>query len=254
MAVQGDVARYLSGMPIAVAGCNIAVSQPSIRDIAAYGEDRFLLGVELFVKTEKMVNFVKKGNSRLSMYDDFQVLIAIINEDADVKDSVDNLFGLILDYDYEYAAGSINFYIKDNKQHGIIGQLNPMNFENFQLVLKELFLPTGVSDDEEEYNPANDKAAEIAEKLRRGREKVKQIKGSESKVKSMFANYLSILSIGLSMNINTLYDYTPFQLYDAFKRYMVKGAYDLYQRVSTMPMMDTSKMEVPDNWMDDIYV
>lgn len=253
MAIQGDIARYLSGMPIAVAGCNIAVTQPSIRDIAAFGEDRFLLGVELFVKIEKFVESIKQGNSRLSMYDDFQVLIAIINEDKDVKDSVDNLFGLILDYDYEYAAGSINFYIKEEKQRGIIGQLNPMNFENFRTVLSELFLPTGITEEEEQYNPANDKAAEIAEKLRRGREKVKQMKGSEAKVKSIFANYLSILSVGLSMNINTLYDYTPFQLYDAFKRYMVKGAYDLYQRVSTMPMMDTSKMEAPDNWMDDIY-
>ena len=55
------------------------------------------------------------------------------------------------------------------------------------------------------------------------------------------------------MNINELYNYTPFQLLDAFKRYAAKMAYDLYQRVSTMPMMDVSKMDEPKNWVDDLY-
>lgn len=253
MAIQGDIAQYLSGMPVMVAGCNIAISQPTLKDIAAYGEDKFLMGVELFSKTERFVKSVKEGNSRLSMYDDFQVLMAIANEDIGVRNTIDNLFSLILDYDYEYAAGSINFYIKDKKTQGIIGQLNPRNFDAFSRTISELFLPTSTSEDEEEYKPANDKAAEIAAKLKAGREKVKNIKGQETKVRSMFANYISILSIGLAMDIHVLYTYTPFQLYDAIRRFMVKGAYDLYQRISTMPMMDTSKMDVPDNWMDDIY-
>lgn len=30
-------------------------------------------------------------------------------------------------------------------------------------------------------------------------------------------------------------------------------AYDLYQKVATTPMMDVSKMDEPDNWMDGIY-
>ena len=55
------------------------------------------------------------------------------------------------------------------------------------------------------------------------------------------------------MDINILYNYTPFQLFDAYKRYQVKQAYDLYQKVATTPMMDTSKMTEPDNWLDNIY-
>lgn len=254
MALKGDLAQYLSGMPVMVAGCNIAISQPTLKDIVAYGETNFLLGVEIFVKIEKMMAPIKQGNPRLARYDDFQVLLAVIKEDKDTRNVIENLFGLILeDYEYEFSNGSINFFAKGQEDKRIIGQLNPMNFEKFQVTLKELFLPSMSQDQEEEYNPANDRAAEIAAKLKKGREKVAQMKSKESGVQSVIATYTSTLSVGLNMDINILYTYTLFQLFDTFKRYLVKDAYDFYRRVSTMPMMDTSKLEEPDNWMGEIY-
>ena len=55
------------------------------------------------------------------------------------------------------------------------------------------------------------------------------------------------------MDINIFFNYTPFQLYDAFLRYQKKISYDFYQKVATTPLMDVSKMDEPDNWMDNIY-
>ena len=55
------------------------------------------------------------------------------------------------------------------------------------------------------------------------------------------------------MDINILYEYTPFQLFDVFKRYMLKVAYDLHMKIVTTPFMDTSKMEDPKNWLDNLY-
>ena len=55
------------------------------------------------------------------------------------------------------------------------------------------------------------------------------------------------------MDINIFYNYTLFQLYDSFLRYTTKIQYDFYMRVSTMPMMDTSEMKEPNNWLDDLY-
>lgn len=251
MAIQGDLAQILSGMPIKVAGCNIAISQPSIKDICAFGEDSFLANLQLFINIENFVRPVKEGNSRLGMLSDFQVLIVILNEDKNIKQSVDDLFNLLFpNYIWEYDAGCINFH---NEEHGpIIGQLNPMNFENLQGILQTLFLPQGAQ--KQEYNPANARAAEIAEKLKKAEERRNKMKQEEKgKIQSLFANYVSALAIGLSMDINILYSYTPFQLYDAFTRYTKKLAFDLYQRVSTMPMMDASKMTEPDNWIDNIY-
>lgn len=253
--LQGDLGKYLSGMPVTVAGANVAISQPSIKDICAFGEDSFLMSIELFVKAKELAAEMKNvGKSQLGYIDDFQILLVIIQQDENTKRNVDNLFGLIFpNYIIEYDAGCINFRVQENGP--IVGQLNPMNFENFRITLKELFLPVGTDKYEEEFNPANDAAAEIAAKLQRGREIRNQIKSDKDKKKanSIFGNYASALSIGLAIDINVIYNYTPFQLFDSIKRYTIKMAYDLYQKVATTPMMDVSKMDEPDNWMDGIY-
>jgi hypothetical protein len=49
--------------------------------------------------------------------------------------------------------------------------------------------------DQQAFNPANDKAREIAEKLMRGRQRVAAEKG-QSNI-SIFSQYLSILTVGL---------------------------------------------------------
>ena len=51
----------------------------------------------------------------------------------------------------------------------------------------------------------------------------------------------------MNIDINILYGYTPFQLYNLFMRYWKKINSDFYQKVSTTPMMDVSKMEEPDD-------
>ena len=55
------------------------------------------------------------------------------------------------------------------------------------------------------------------------------------------------------MDINIFYNYTLFQLCDAYNRYMSKLQSDFYSRVSTMPFMDVSKMERPKEWTRHLY-
>lgn len=256
MAIKGDLAQILSGMPVIVKECNLAITQPKIKTIVAYGENNFFTGLQVFTEVEKLVKPLKEGNPRLSMLSDFQLLIVAIQEDKALKDFIKDLFEIIFpDYFYQVDPGLINFYLKqDEKKERIIGQLNPNNFNVFRDSLKQIFLPIGSLNAEQEYNPANKAAAEIAEKLKRGNEIRKELKQSESKMgTSLFASYVSILSIGLAMDINIFYNYTPFQLYDAFIRYTTKTAFDLYQKIATTPMMDVSKMKEPQNWMEDIY-
>ena len=183
--------------------------------------------------------------------------MVVFEQEPEAKSSIIDLFNLIFpNYIYEFDAGCINFRIEESER--IIGRLDPMNFENFQSILKTLFFPQGgVNEDEDpEYKPANDKAAEIAAKLKRGNEIRRQMKEKENgknAPSSLFATYTSALAVGLGIDINILFGYTPFQLFDAFIRYNKKSAYDLYQKVSTTPMMDVSKMDAPDIWFGDIY-
>lgn len=252
MAIKGDLAQIYAGWPVKVNNCNIAVSQPSIKDICAFGEDNFLMGVQIFTGIERTVSPIKEGNSRLAMLEDFQVLMVILNEDDNLKRDMLEFFKLIFpEYNVRFDPGCISFLIGDNKR--IVGQINPMNFEEFKNTLQMLFLPKG-SESTQDYNPANDAAARIAEKLKRGNQIRQQLALEEDKgTGSLFTNYVSILSVGMNISLEPLFNYTPFQLYDTFIRYGKKVAFDLYQKIATTPMMDVSKMKEPDNWMDNLY-
>lgn len=255
MDIKGDLAQILSGMPIIVPNCNIAITQPTVKDICAFGEDDFLTAVQIIVNVEKFVGELRQGNPQLEMLSDFHLLMMALSQDISIKSLISEFFNIIFpNYKVIIERNLINFKIEEVKKN--IGQLNPMNFEEFQFYLKKLFLPIGIDGDDPDYNPANEQARQIAEKLKKGNEirnKLNQEKNSGQVSQSLIGSYTSILSVGMGMDINIFYNYTLFQLYDSFLRYTTKIQYDFYMRVSTMPMMDTSEMKEPNNWLDDLY-
>ena len=70
---------------------------------------------------------------------------------------------------------------------------------------------------QDNFNPANAKAKEIADKLARARQRVAAQKNATQG--SVFAQYVSSLSIGLKMPLNELLNLTIYQLYDLIERY-----------------------------------
>ena len=89
--------------------------------------------------------------------------------------------------------------------------------------------------------------------LKKRKEILNKKKGLEDESPSLYGSYISVMSVGMGIDINVLFQYTPFQLYDLFNRYWKKNSSDFYLRVSTMPMMDTSGMEEPEPWTDNLY-
>ena len=254
---NNEVLLYLSGQPVLVKGCNILIYQPRIKDIATAGEEEFLLAAQSVGNIEKLVAPIKKlGKSELEMYSDFQLFLAMTVADENFKNSLDTFFDLIFPlYELHITENEITFSLKENGQ--TVGMVNPYNFEEFTRIIGNLFLINSDKDEEEvNYDPVNGKAAEIAEKLRAGREKVKEIKKASGETKdigSLYANYISVLSIGTGVPISYYFDYTPFQLYDAFQRYWAKIGNDLYQKISTTPLMDVSQLEKPEEWSRNLY-
>lgn len=255
MSIRGDkrkIGLILSGQPIFIPEINIYITQPKIKDIVLFGEDDFFTTVQLLVDMEKFTSMVKEGNSDLNIISDFQLLLITIEEDLTVKRMIQNLFNLIFpDYEVKITENSIDFLLQEDQQ--IIGKIHPFNFEFFQNALNDAFIPQGSNEAEPDYNPVNEAAAKIAEKIKQGREKVHAQKAAVEGVHSIFADYCSTLSIGMHMDVNIFFNYTSFQLYDAYRRFFEKEQSDFYMRVSSMPMMDTSKMEVPSPWQRNLY-
>ena len=123
------------------------------------------------------------------------------------------------------------------------------NFEILQKILREIFCATDGPMDQQAFNPANDKAREIAEKLMRGRQRVAAQQGGENS--SVFSRYLSMLTVGLSsMSLLDLINTTMFQLYDLVERYILFMNWDIDVRTRLAGGKPDSQ---PENWMKNIH-
>ena len=250
MAVD-DLGSLLAGLPVRVESCNIAFTQPTIREICAFGEERFFSSVMLLTNIQRVLGTALEDVSKLAEIPDFQMLVLVMDQDPDLKRSIDDFLAFILpEYEYELGGAIMRWRLRECDRQ-FVGQVDPLTFPDFQQALSSAFIPADARE-AEDYRPANDLAAEIAAKLHKGNEIRAQI-AKDDGPKSLCAHYVSVLGIGVPLSVRTLYDYTLFQLYDAYDRYIAKMRYDMWYRIATMPMMDSSKMEEPEHWMFDLY-
>lgn len=250
MDYTGDVGAYLSGAQIRIPQCGLFVTPPTVRQVEQLGEDDFLLCVRMLSADWAFMDAVKRDVPSMKDVPDIQVILAVINSDEQAKEKVRQFMELLCPgFDVEFTKNSIN--VKDPSDGTVRGQINPFNSKYFSTTVKELLWPPVKNEDA--FDPANDKAREIARKLEEGRKLREREKGKSGNGGSLFALYASVLSVGLGIDINSVYDYTPFQLYDSFDRYVKKVQYDLYMKIRTTPMMSTENMEEPEHWMSGLY-
>lgn len=244
------IPQYLAGLPVEVPNGNIAVMQPSIKDILAImSENDYLEVVSMLGNIEKIGMELKQQNSEyFKGKPTFVVFLEYISQDLDSFEKIVKFFSLVFPQLEPFLTNNmILFKIKD----GIVGQITPMNYLEFSNIISDLFLPFSKKDKENEYKAANNRAQAIIDKIKKGKEAAQ--KAQEEKIGSIFASHTSVLSIGLGLDINILFSYTPFQIFNAYNRYQNKQADDYYKRVSSMPMMDTSKITPPKSWLENIY-
>ena len=251
--IKGDILLYLSGNQVLVKECGIFVTPPTIKQIAIFGEHDFIGGLQIITSTKKMFEEARKQTPELARFDDLQVLLALLTQQPEMKNSVESFMSLLFpDYELAYEQACIKFC---DAEGNVKGMITPFNFEPFQNVLKELLNPKQIDGGSDDYNPKGQAAKNIAEKLKKAHEKKAKAQGKINLPEnaSLFANYISILSLGMNIDMNTLLGYTPFQIYDTFDRYWLKVKSDMYQKIATTPMMDVSKMDEPEEWTKSLY-
>ena len=99
------------------------------------------------------------------------------------------------------------------------------------------------------FNPVNDDAKRIADKIMRGRQRVAAQHAAEDGG-STLTRYLSILAVGLNMELDAISKLTLFQLYDLIERYMLNSAWDVYVKQRLAGAQD---IQEPENWMKPIH-
>ena len=216
----------MAGTDIPVPELQGILHQPKIKEIAFIGEREFLIGIQCLSIQKSM--FIKDKNAHQEITN-FQIFMTVMNE-KEIQDKKQNVISVLTvlfpDYKIIFTPRSIVLNTsKENKENIMIDE---NNFEALQGIIGQVFCLENTGQDI--YNPANEQARIIAEKLMRGRQRAAQAKAAENggNSDSIFARQLSILTIGLkSMSLQDLLDLTMYQLYDLMERYTLYLNWDL---------------------------
>lgn len=232
----------MAGTDLPVPECQLAIHQPTIRELSYIGEEAFNIGSHYLCINKNMFT---EDESDLLNKSNFQIFMMIMTSDEakDKKVAVLELLKLLLpNYKCIMTPRSI---ICSSGDASII--IDENNFDIFQARISDIFCLRG-ADDSQNFNPQSPKAKEIAAKLMRGRQRVAAQKGENNT--SILTQYVSILAVGLKMSPNELLNLTIFQLYDLVQRYNLFVTWDLDIR----SRLAGGKPEgEPENWMKSIH-
>lgn len=235
----------MTGVDIPIPELQITIHQPSIKEISFIGEQDFFIGLQTLSISKNLLTV--KGKSLLESTTNFQIFMTIMREQEtkDKKDAVISFFQLVFP---EYQTIVTPQSILLNKDGSSIF-IDENNFENLQDYIKEIFCVNSGPMDQATFNPADEKAREIAEKLMRGRQRVAEQKGETNS--SAFGRYLSILTIGLNaMPLSEAMKLTMYQMYDLVERYTLYLNWDLDVRTRLAGGKPDTQ---PDDWMKNIH-
>ena len=234
----------MCGADIPVPEIQAVIHQPKIKEIALMGEADFFVAVQCLNINKDLLN---QDKTLLQNTNNFQIFMTIMSEPEakDKKIATQQLLNILFPgFNIMITPRSIILSGKD-----FTTMIDENNFEVLQNIFKEIFCLSNQKNQQAGFNPANEKAREIAEKLMRGRRRVAELNGQARA--SIFSQYLSILTIGLSsMSLQELMDLTMFQLYDLVERYQLYISWDIDIRSRLAGAKPDDK---PDNWMKNIH-
>lgn len=239
----------LSGNDIPFPEAQLSIHQPTLKEIAYIGEEKFFLGCELLNFTKK--SLISKDRVNLENQTDFDIIIATITENTlESKKSQMNvlLVFTLLFPNYSFEIDKINYQIiLINGDE--IKVINKKNYPYLQEIIACIFCLQ--KNKEEAYNPSGLLSQKIADKLKEGQKKRAEMGKADAPQKiSILSRYASILAVGEQKDINILMNYTVFQLFDEWERYNLKLKYDMYIKARLAGAKDLKEEE---NWMKDLY-
>ena len=239
----------LSGNDIPFPEAQLSIHQPTLKEIAYIGEEKFFLGCELLNFTKK--SLTSKDRINLENKTDFDIIIATITENSlESKKSQVNVFLVLTllfpNYSFKIDKTNCQIILINGDEVKII---NKKNYPYLQEIITCIFCLR--KNKEEEYNPSGALSQKIADKLKEGQKKrVERSQVDASQKISILSRYVSILAVGEQKDINILMNYTVFQLFDEWERYNLKLKYDMYIKARLAGAKDLKEEE---NWMKDLY-
>lgn len=236
----------LSGNDIPFFPAQLLIHQPKIKEIAYIGEEHFFVACQILDFSKESLS--EEEQEQLVDVSDFEILMSMLLDEQMTarRLSLMLLFQLLFpSYNVEIMAEGIQCQKKDNED--IISMIDKENFEEFREIIRHMFDLLDKGD--HEYKPKNEAAKKIADKLKKGRERRAKLQQKEVGKFSVFSRYVSVLAVGLPMSFSSLMEYTVYQLFDSFKRFQLKDAFNLSVKAKIAGATDVNL----ESWMEDIH-
>lgn len=238
----------MAGIDIPISELQITIHVPTIRDIAFMGEQQFFQTAQyLCLEKESLV----EGENLLESLSNFQVLMKVLEQTQDKtkKNAIIMLLKLLFpNYSAVLTKNSIILKPLDGDNLVLIDN---DTFTIFQSVLKEVLCMNSIFQGENIiYNPINQKAKEIADKLMRGRRKAAELKSKDNGNDSVLTRYISILTVARVASLEQCLQCNLFQLFDLMERYTNYVEWDIDLRVK----LAGGKPDKPvESWMRNLH-
>ncbi len=237
----------LSKNDIPFTQARVNIHQPTLKEISFIGEESFHIGCQFLNFSIDKLSYEDK--SHLSNKTDFEVFMSVMNSKEKAKYKVDALLVLTLLFPDFHIKIEIDKIVLE-KEGVFTSSINQLNFDAFKEIVSNIFQLNN-SDMNSAYNPADARAAKIAEKLKKRQKTLAKEKGINLQKVSIYSRYVSILSVGEQKDINELMEYTVYQLRTEFNRFQKKQEFDFYIQAK---MAGAKDLEDVDNWMDEFHL
>ena len=159
--------------------------------------------------------------------------------------ALESVFMLIFpNYQIKYMPNMLIFNKINQDGTKQQGKITLDNYEQFKNLLQEMFCLSNLKS--QDYNPANKLAEQIANKLRQRHKKLQKKADGQSKSINILSRYISILTVGNHHTISELMQYTIYQLFDQFRRFEKKYAYDSW---FSAKLAGAENLDDVDNWL-----
>ena len=248
-----DELLLITGNDIPFIPAEITIHQPTIKEIAYIGEDAFLNGANFLNFSKDKLVLQGTAAQQLEQLDDFTLLMSLLHNSKDPASqqqrvNIEMVLTLMFPEGKVLLMPNMIAIVMDGKNH----MMNQENFDEFKEIVAKMYVLNGKVEGEREYNPANAAARAIVDKIKQGRQKVKEIKNqnSEGQSESILSRYISILAVGEQKDINLFNNYTVFQLFDEFTRFSLKQQFD--QNISWR-LAGAQDLQQPEDWMKNLY-
>lgn len=244
-----DKLLLMSGNDIPYISAELIIHQPRLKEIGLMTEPMFFKSLDILtISKEKLQT---QGNFDLDTQTNFDIFMTIMSEGqedpemVEVTQSVFLLLALLFNtYDVQFTEQGIMF-LKENETPKFI---NSINFDDFQIILQEMFCLNDIKKNQHEYNPSGQKAKEIADKLKKRHQLLNKNKDENF---SFYDKMSTILAVGLHKTLEEIYNsFTIYQVQKVFERLQKKDSWDMYIAAK---IQGASGMDDIDHWLSDLF-